>query len=189
MFIRRNFTTEAELISGCLKGDRRAQQHLYEQYSGRFLAICLRYIKDRDLAEDVMIEGFMRIFEKLSQYEEKGSFEGWMKKVIVRESLMTLRRNKNLMLEVALDDYEDAKGVHYEFNDLEAAELMEMIHDMPLGYRTVFNLYAIEGYAHAEISELLGISENTSKSQLSRARSLLKQKLAEQHQKERRIHG
>src|SRR5690606_34817328 len=102
MFIRRNFTTEAEIIEGCLKGDRRAQQHLYDQYCGRFLAICLRYIKDRDLAEDVMIEGFMRIFDKLPQYEEKGSFEGWMKKVMVREALMALRKNKNMMLEVTL---------------------------------------------------------------------------------------
>lgn len=189
MFIRRNFTTEAEIIEGCLKGDRRAQQHLYDQYCGRFLAICLRYIKDRDLAEDVMIEGFMRIFDKLPQYEEKGSFEGWMKKVMVREALMALRKNKNLMLEVALEDHEDFRGVHYEFRDLEVEELMGMIQDLPLGYRTVFNLYAIEGYAHAEIGELLGITENTSKSQLSRARNLLKQKLADQHLKERRING
>ncbi len=189
MFIRKNFTTEAELVKGCLKGDRRAEQYLYDQYCGKFLAICLRYIKDRDLAEDVMIEGFMRIFDKLPQYEAKGSLEGWMKKVIVRESLMALRRNKSLMLEVALDQHEATQGSHYEWKDLEAEELMGMIHDLPLGYRTVFNLYAIEGYAHAEISELLGISENTSKSQLSRARNLLKQKLADQHLKERRING
>lgn len=189
MFIRRNFITEAELIKGCLGGERKAQQHLYECYSGKFLAICLRYIKDRNLAEDVMIEGFMRIFEKLSQFKEQGSFEGWMKKIIVREALMALRRNKNLMLEVALDQQEEHINSHYEWRGLEAEELMDMIHDLPLGYRTVFNLYAIEGYAHAEISELLGISENTSKSQLSRARNLLKQKLADHHLKERRING
>src|SRR5690606_9679242 len=84
MFIRSNFT-EADIIKGCLKGDRKAQQYLYESFSGKFLAICLRYIKDRDMAEDAMIEGFMRIFQKLSQYEGKGSFEGWMKRVIVTE--------------------------------------------------------------------------------------------------------
>jgi RNA polymerase sigma factor (sigma-70 family) len=189
MFIRRNFTTEAELVKGCLKGDRKAQQHLYDRYCGKFLAICLRYIKDRDLAEDVMIEGFMRIFDKLPQYKEQGSFEGWMKKIIVRESLMTLRKNKNLMLEVALELHEENHGNQYEWKGLEAEELLAMIQDLPLGYRTVFNLYAIEGYAHAEISELLGISENTSKSQLSRARNLLKQTLADQHVKERRING
>ena len=112
-----------------------------------------------------------------------------MKKVIVREALMALRKNKNLMLEVALDQHEENHCNQYEWTGLEADELMEMIHDLPLGYRTVFNLYAIEGYAHAEISELLGISENTSKSQLSRARNLLKQKLADQHLNERRING
>src|SRR5690606_9659528 len=180
MFIRRNFTTEAEIIKGCIKGDRKAQQHLYDDYCGRFLAICLRYIKDRDLAEDVMIEGFMKIFEKLAQFEKKGSFEGWMKKVMVRDALMALRKNKKLMLEVTLDTQDEIQGHHYEFKDMEAEELMEMIHELPLGYRTVFNLYAVEGYSHAEISGLLGISENTSKSQLSRARGLLKQKLAHQ---------
>lgn len=189
MFIRKNFTTEAALIKGCLKGDRKAQQHLYDHYCGRFLAICQRYIRDRDTAEDVMIEGFMRIFEKLSQYQGKGSFEGWMKKIMVREALMALRKNKNLMLEVTLDDHEEIVEAQYESKDLEAEELMKMIHDLPLGYRTVFNLYAIEGYSHAEIGELLGISENTSKSQLSRARDILKQKLATQHLKERRING
>jgi len=189
MFIRRNFTTEAEIIKGCIKGDRKAQQHLYDGYCGRFLAICLRYIKDRDLAEDVMIEGFMRIFEKLSQFEEKGSFEGWMKKLIVREALMALRKNKNMMLEVTLDAQEGIQGHHYEIKDMEAGELMEMIQELPLGYRTVFNLYAIEGYTHAEISELLGISENTSKSQLSRARGVLKQQLAHQQLNERSTNG
>ena len=189
MFIRRNFTTEAEVIKGCISGDRKAQQHLYDQYCGRFLALCLRYIKDRDLAEDVMIEGFMRIFEKLAQFEEKGSFEGWMKKLMVREALMSLRKNKNMLLEVSLDTREEIQGPHYEVKDMEVGELMDMIHQLPLGYRTVFNLYAIEGYSHTEIGELLGISENTSKSQLSRARGLLKQKLAHQQLNERSTHG
>ncbi len=189
MSIRRNFTTESEMISGCISGDRKAQQHLYDQYCGRFLAICLRYIKDRDLAEDVMIEGFMKIFEKLHQFEERGSLEGWMKKLMVREALMALRKNKNLMLEVALDIQEEIQGHHYEIRNMEAEELMEMIHALPLGYRTVFNLYALEGYSHAEIGDLLGISESTSKSQLSRARALLKQRLAQQQLNEKSTHG
>lgn len=188
MFIRSNFT-EAEIIKGCLKGDRKAQQHLYEHFSGKFLAICLRYIKDRDMAEDAMIEGFMRIFQKLSQYEGKGSFEGWMKRVIVTEALTALRKNKNLAMEVAMDVQEEVLGYHDGHNGLEAAELMELIKALPLGYRTVFNLYAIEGYAHAEIGELLGISESTSKSQLNRARNLLKQKLAVQQLNEGKTNG
>jgi len=188
MFIRRNLTTEADIIKGCLKGDRKAQQHLYEKYCGKFLAICLRYVKERDLAEDVMIGGFMKIFEKLPQFEEKGSFEGWMKKIMVRESLITLRKSKNMAL-VNLESYDDLQDHQYEFRDMEASELMEMIQGLPVGYRTVFNLYAIEGYTHAEISELMGISENTSKSQLSRARGLLKQRLTVQQLNGRRING
>src|SRR5690606_6459272 len=188
MFIRRNLTTEADIIKGCLKGDRKAQQDLYDKYCGKFLAICMRYIKERDLAEDVMIGGFMKIFEKLSQFEEKGSFEGWMKKIIVRESLIALRKNKHMTL-VNLESHDDLQDHQYEFRDMEASELMKMIQELPVGYRTVFNLYAIEGYAHAEISELMGISENTSKSQLSRARGLLKQRLTVQQLNERRING
>ena len=188
MFIRSNFT-EAEIIKGCLGGDRKAQQCLYENFSGRFLAICLRYIKDRDMAEDAMIEGFMRIFQKLPQYEGKGSFEGWMKRVVVTEALTALRKNKNLAMEIAMDGQEDVLGHHDSHHSLEAAELMELIQGLPLGYRTVFNLYAIEGYAHAEIGELLGISESTSKSQLNRARSLLKQKLAIQQLNEGKTNG
>lgn len=189
MFIRKEFTTEEKIIKGCIRGDRKAQQYLYDHNCGRFLALCLRYIKDRDLAEDVMIEGFMRIFEKLGQFEGKGNFEGWMKKIMVREALMALRKNKNLMLEVALDGHQHLYHHPSVLQEMESRELMDMIGELPLGYRTVFNLYAIEGYSHSEIGELLGISESTSKSQLSRARNALKQKLANLHYNERRING
>ncbi|MBD8488120.1 sigma-70 family RNA polymerase sigma factor [Echinicola sp. CAU 1574] len=189
MFIRKTFTTEADIIKGCLQGNRNAQKHLYDQYAGKFLAICRRYIKDRDLAEDVMIEGFMKIFEKLTQYESKGSFEGWMKRIIVTQSLLTLRKNQKLSMEVNLEHHLEAGMPHYEFVDMEANELMEMIQELPVGYKTVFNLYAIEGYSHAEVSDLLGISENTSKSQLSRARALLKEKITQIQSKERSING
>lgn len=189
MFVRRNFTKEEDIIQGCLKGERKAQQALYDIYSGKFLAICIRYIKDRDLAEDVMIEGFMKIFEKLPQFEAKGSFEGWMKRVMVTHSLLTLRKNKNLMMEINLDDQNEGSGLQYEFTEMEAKELMELIKELPVGYRTVFNLYAIEGYSHAEIGKLLEISENTSKSQLSRARNMLKHKIANQSLNERSNNG
>lgn len=189
MFIRRTFTTEPDLIKACLQGNHHAQRRLYEQYAGKFLAICRRYIKDHDTAEDVMIEGFMKIFDKLPQYEAKGSFEGWMKRIMVTQALITLRKHQKLLMEVNLENHLDQGAPQYEFVDMEVSELMDMIHALPVGYRTVFNLYAIEGYAHAEIGDLLGISENTSKSQLSRARSLLKQKIAEQQLKERSING
>lgn len=131
----------------------------------------------------------MKIFEKLPQYEAKGSFEGWMKRIIVTQSLLTLRNNKNLNMEINAESHLETAGSSYELNHLEAADLMELIKDLPVGYRTVFNLYAIEGYSHSEIGDLLGITESTSKSQLNRARNVLKQKIADQQIKERRING
>ncbi len=189
MFSRVNFSTESGLIQGCLKGDRTAQRHLYETYSGKFLAICIRYLKDREHAEDVMIEGFMKIFEKMPQYQAKGSFEGWMKRIIVTQALMTLRSNRHLMMEVNLENESHFEDHNYELNHLEAEDLMKMVESLPVGYRTVFNLFAIEGYSHQEISDLLGITESTSKSQLNRARNTLKGKLVEYQPNERRNNG
>jgi RNA polymerase sigma factor (sigma-70 family) len=189
MLFRKTFTTEQELIKGCLKNERIAQELLYKSYSGKFLSICLRYVKDRDLAEDVMIEGFMKIFEKLPQFEGMGSFEGWMKRIIVTQSLLTLRSQKKLNMEVHVDSPIEGTSDGYELNHLEAEDLISLIHELPLGYRTVFNLYAIEGYSHSEIGDLLGITVSTSKSQLNRARNLLKQKIADQEKKERSING
>lgn len=189
MLFKKTFSTESDIIKGCLNGQRKAQQHLYESYSKKFLAICLRYIKDKDLAEDTMIEGFMKIFEKLPQFESKGSFEGWMRRIMVTQSLLTLRNNRNLNMEVHVETVLEISDSSYELNHLEANDLIDLIQELPVGYRTVFNLYAIEGYSHAEIGDLLGITESTSKSQLNRARNVLKQKIAEQQSKERRING
>src|SRR5690606_23482348 len=118
-----------------------------------------------------------------------GSFEGWMKKIMVRESLLYLRKHKCLELEVKTDSSESLLALQYDSNEMEAKELMQMVQDLPMGYRTVFNLFAIEGYSHAEISELLGISQSTSKSQLSRARGILIQRLNQLQVIERRING
>ncbi|MBS9523900.1 sigma-70 family RNA polymerase sigma factor [Litoribacter ruber] len=189
MLFRKTFTEEADIIKGCLRGDRKAQRVLYDAYSGKFLAIAIRYVKDRDLAEDIMIEGFMKIFDKLAQFEGKGSFEGWMKRIIVTNALLTLRNQRNLLMEVNQESESVANLTPYEFTDMETADLLAMIGELSVGYRTVFNLYAIEGYSHPEIADLLGISENTSKSQLSRARAILKQKLTDQNLKERSISG
>ncbi|RZS96763.1 RNA polymerase sigma factor [Cecembia calidifontis] len=190
MLFRKTFTTEQEIIKACLKNDRKAQEQLYQTYSRKFLAICIRYVKDRELAEDVLMEGFMKIFEKLPQFESKGSFEGWMKRIIVTQSLLTLRNSRHLNMEVVqVETHLEVQENSYELNHLEAADLMELIQELPVGYRTVFNLYAVEGYSHSEIGDLLGITESTSKSQLNRARNLLKQKIADIQTKERRING
>jgi RNA polymerase sigma factor (sigma-70 family) len=187
MFVRKIYLEE-ELIKKCLAGERKAQRTLYEVYAGKFLAVCRRYVKDPELAEDVMIEGFVKIFENLPRFQAKGSFEGWMRRIMVTQSLLYIRNNKDLQMEVQLDDIEGVFHAESEYDRLETDDLLRLIDELPAGYRTVFNLYAIEGYSHKEIHELLGISENTSKSQLSRARALLRERIEAEDVKERN-HG
>ena len=172
-------TTEKELITGCQKGIGKAQQAVYEKYAPVMFGLCCRYIKDEMEAEDVMIYGFTKVFQKIDQYESKGSFEGWIRRIMVNEALTYIRRNKNMYLEVEIDKAEQEPDYNEIESHLEAEELLHMINELPIGYRTVFNLYAIEGYSHKEIAEILEINQNTSKSQLSRARNILQKKLLE----------
>lgn len=176
MGLHRYLDTEKALIEQCRQGSGAAQRQLYERHAGRLFAVCCRYLKDRMEAEDVLVTGFNKIFGRLHQYRGEGSLEGWMRRIMVNEALNCLRRSKQLHLTVGLEAAMVA-GSHQPASDpLEAGELLQMVANLPTGYRTVFNLYAIEGYTHQEIGALLGISENTSKSQLSRARaSLMKQ--------------
>lgn len=170
---------EQELIQGCRRGDRAAQKRLYDTFSPKMYALCCRYVKDSMEAEDVLVTAFTKILDKIDQYKSEGSFEGWIRRVVVNEALTWLRRNRNMYLETELEaaDYEpDYKSLS---DHLEAEDLMTMINDLPSGYRIVFNLYAIDGYSHKEIADQLGISENTSKSQLSRARAYLQKLLTD----------
>ncbi|GAB3539178.1 RNA polymerase sigma factor [Spirosoma fluminis] len=171
------FTTEAQLVKALKQGENRAHKVVYDRYAGKMLAVCTRYCANRDDAEEVMLDGFMRVFEKISQFREDGSLEGWIRRIMVTESLMFLRKNKQWRQEVSMDDV--AVEPDYEWADtaLNENELLRIVNQLPDGYRTVFNLYAIEGYSHAEIAETLGITEGTSKSQLSRARTLLQANL------------
>ena len=191
MFLSRTFDKEPDIIKRCLRGDRKAQRDLYEAYAGKFLSLCLRYVKNSMVAEDVMIEGFMKIFEKLSQFEGKGSLEGWMRRIMVTQSLLYLRDNKNLLMEINLDGQENSPARGDTDQDIRCQDLLQLVAELPVGFRTVFNLYVIEGYTHREIQELLGISESTSKSQLSRARAALKNRLSEELTpiKETKNHG
>ena len=168
-----------EIIKGCLKNDKKAQRQLYDMYAPLMLSVCRRYIGDYDMAQDVMIKAFMIVFDKVGQFRREGSFEGWIRRIMVNESLSWLRKNRSMYLEVEIESAD--KEIDFEMisAQLNAEDLMELIHGLPSGYRTVFNLYAIEGYSHAEIADQLGINVNTSKSQLSRARALLQRKLAE----------
>ncbi len=181
------YPTETKLVTALKRGEARAQKVVYERYSGRMLAICVRYVANRADAEEVMIDGFMKIYEKIDQFREEGSFEGWMKRVMVTESLMFLRRKKAWRQEIPIEDMNVEPDYEWADTSLESEDLMRLVNQLPDGYRTVFNLYAIEGYSHAEIADMLKISEGTSKSQLSRARTLLQvglKKLHEYHYEE-----
>jgi RNA polymerase sigma factor (sigma-70 family) len=169
------FKSEYDLARALSKSDPKAQQAFYERYSAKFLAICCRYIPDRMAAEDVMVESMMKIFDKVGQFNYNGSFEGWAKRLVVNEALMFLRGKK--MLDVSVDDINPLENSFEPVFEFESEELLKLVNALPNGFRTVFNLYAIEGYSHAEIGEMLGISEGTSKSQLSRARVILQGQL------------
>lgn len=170
---------EEELIRKCRKQNGQAQKAIYDRYAPKMLTICIRYIHDADQAEDVMISAFVKIFERIEQYKGEGSFEGWIRRIMVNESLTFIRRNKSMYLEVDIEHADREPNYGTLDSALQAEDLLKLIRQLPVGYRTVFNLYAVEGYSHKEIAEQLGISENTSKSQLSRARTLLQKQLLE----------
>ncbi|MTI22350.1 sigma-70 family RNA polymerase sigma factor [Fulvivirga sp. RKSG066] len=172
-------STEESLIYKCRKKNGKAQKELYEKYAPKMLGVCIRYVKDADQAEDIMIAAFVKIFEKIDQFKSEGSFEGWIRRIMVNESLTFIRRNKGMYLEVDIEAADREPDYNTLSDHLETEDLLKMIHSLPTGYQTVFNLYAIEGYSHKEIAQQLNISENTSKSQLSRARSLLQKQLLE----------
>lgn len=170
---------EDELIKGCIRRDRTAQKRLYNAFSSKMYALCCRYVKDSMEAEDVLVTAFTKILERIDQYKGEGSFEGWIRRVVVNEALTYLRRNRSMYIETELEAADREPDYQNLSDHLEAEDLMNMIQELPAGYRIVFNLYAIDGYSHKEIAEQLNISENTSKSQLSRARVFLQKRLAE----------
>lgn len=174
---------DEELIDGCRRQNRQAQKRLYEQYSSKFYALCCRYVKDKMEAEDVLITAFTKILDKIDQYTGEGNFEGWMRKVMVNEALSYLRKHKNMYLETTIEAANFEPDYNKLENQLEAEDLMKLIETLPSGYKIVFNMYAIDGYSHKEIAEQLGITESTSKSQLSRARTALQKSLIETEQR------
>lgn len=169
------FNQEAQLVKALKKADPKAQRQVYDKYASRMLGVCRRYIGDPMTAEDVLVEGFMKVFDKIDQFKSEGSFEGWIRRIMVNEALGYLRQHKRSQEDVSLDEAHGMADYEQADQSLEAEEMMRMIETLPTGYRTIFNLYAIEGYSHAEIAEMLGITESTSKSQLHRARALLQQ--------------
>lgn len=167
-----------DLINACIAGKRTSQERLYQLFSPKMYAICLRYAENEQSAEDILQEGFVKVFNNLDKYRSEGSFEGWMKRIFVNTSIEHYRK---VLTGRRFLDLEQVYGLVQNTADAESElrrkDLMSMVQRLPIGYRTVFNLYAIEGYTHKEISQMLDISEGTSKSQLARARATLQKML------------
>lgn len=171
------------LVESCKKGDRGAQKSLYERLSPRMFAVCLRYSgSDRQQAEDWLQDGFVTLFSKLDSYKGEGAFEGWARKIFVNTALMDLRKKDALKDSGELDEVRGMMSdIPSQTEDIGYKELMALLAAMPAGFRTVFNMYVVEGYSHKEIAEALGISEVTSRSQLARARTWMQERIKARH--------
>lgn len=171
-------TKEEHIIRGCLKGDSESQRALYEHFKVPMFRLCLRYAKDRPEAEDLLQDGFIQVFSDLHQYKFNGALGGWIRRVIVNVALQHIRRNKRMFptveIESIADDYQTDEDV---FSNLGVKALTKIIQQLPPGYRAVFNMYVIEGYSHKEIAAKLNFTVNTSKSQLSKAKAMLRRML------------
>lgn len=166
---------QAEIIGKALQNDRSAQQKIYSQYAPKMLSVCRQYIKDIHHAEDLMITSFMKVFTNLKNFENKGSFEGWIRRIMINECISFIRVQKRVSF------LEDEFYVENTFNNIESGlsvdDIQTLIDNLPDGYKMIFNLYAIEGFKHNEIADMLGINEGTSKSQLSHARRILQEQI------------
>lgn len=180
-----NKLTEQDLIRKCRKGHRGAQRLLYERYADQMFRLCLRYLKNPEDANDAMMTGYVNVFKNLQRFEHRGAgaLEAWMSRIMVNACLMQIRRSKKM--EVVTEYPETLPQEGSASDALEAEDIYQLVLDLPIGYRTVFNLFALEGYSHKEIAEELGIGEATSRSQLSKARELLKKRIEQQQWKEK----
>lgn len=165
-----------QLIQKCKNNDTKAQGELYKLYSSKLFAICLKYSRDRAEAEDNLQDSFLTIFKKIDQYNNKGSLEGWLKRVTVNTTLQRYRKNKGVF-DIVNEDYIEDVTIDVDNDDVDIDFLLRCIQELPDRYRLVFNLYALDGYSHKEIAEMLDISAGTSKSNLARARMILKDKV------------
>jgi len=166
---------ESDLIQGCIAGNRRMQEQLYQRFSSRMYAVCLRYAGNAEEAEDILQEGFIKIFKKLDSFRSEGSFEGWIRRIFVNTAIEHFRRKRYLQ-PVTEKEENTIEGKYLSvLDELAEQDILSLVQDLSPGYRTVFNMYVVEGYTHKEIADLLGISEGTSKSQLSRAKVILQE--------------
>jgi len=162
-----------QLIEGCVNNNREAQYKLYNLMSGKMFAVCLRYAKNREAAEDILQDGFVKVFTNIEKFRGDGSFEGWVRRIIVNTAVEYYRKSAKMYPVVNVDDVNKDIPWQDTGDNLELEDVMNMINNLSTGYRTIFNLYVVEGYSHKEIADMLQINEGTSKSQLARARYLL----------------
>lgn len=176
---RKRLTNEQDIIKACIKGESWAQKAIFDQYAPAMLSVCVRYVSDYETARDLLQDGFVRLFSKIETFSGTGAFGGWARRIFVTTALEHLRRNDALKNADSIDDFHN----HFENNDvnvidkISADDLLQCIAELPEGYRAVFNMFAIEGYAHAEIADMLGINEITSRTQYMRARKMLQKKI------------
>jgi RNA polymerase sigma-70 factor (ECF subfamily) len=172
--------TEEAILQGCLKNQPPAQQELYSRYSPKMLAVCYRFARNREDAEDMLQEGFIRVFTQIHQFQSKGSFEGWIRRIIVHTCINHLKKHKRFNESV---DITNAHGVQVREDSvpsiIQVKQVIECIRMLPIGYRTVLNLFAIEGYSHREIAGMLDIEESTSRSQYTRSKAMLEKILVQ----------
>jgi RNA polymerase sigma factor (sigma-70 family) len=176
MFLEHKYTID-ELIKRCRSGERKAQELLYKQFAAKMLGVCMRYATDKMEAEDMLQDGFIKVFKKIDEFRSEGSFEGWIRRIMVHSSIEYYRKHHKIMQVVDLDEGNEPSVNPAVFANMDAKDLLALIQQWAPGYRMVFNLYAIEGYSHKEIGEIMGISDGASKSQLSRARAILKEQI------------
>lgn len=173
---------EKQLIESCRKGDRIGQKELYNRFARKMMGVCYRYVNDKETASDLLQDGFVKVFSSLESYSGKGSFEGWIRKIFVNTALEFLRKTDVLRDATDLDNTAElVQPDSSVISSMTADELMQLVHELPPGFRTVFNLFAIEGYSHKEIAELMNITESTSRSQFTRARQMLQKRVNALH--------
>ena len=177
-------TTESDLIQGCIEGNPRMQELLYKQFSPKMYAVCLRYSGNPEDSQDILQEGFIKVYRNIHKFRGEGSFEGWMRRIFVNTAIEHFRKSVNLYPVTESQENNMADKDWSAFDRLAVKDLIKLIQELSPGYRTVFNLYVVEGYTHREVAEMMGISEGTSKSQLARAKAILQNMITNKKQKQ-----
>jgi RNA polymerase sigma-70 factor (ECF subfamily) len=171
--------TEKDLVKGCIRENRSCQQEVFRRYAGKMLNVCRRYTRHHMEAEDILQDAFIQIFDKVHTFKFQGSFEGWVRRIVINTALKNYQKSSFQKEKIGIDNRPDNPVAPEVFSNLGEEELLNLVANLPQGYRVVFNLYAIEGYSHKEIAETLGIGESTSRSQLVKARKMLQSQVLE----------